>query len=186
MQATKNIKKFSLVLDLEETLLHFNINPNNNSEGYAQIRPYTIEFLDNISKYYELILFNEGEQNYTDLLIDSLEENQIYFEYRLYREHCIIDNGDIIKDLNRIGRPLDKIIIVDNMPQNFGFQKENGIAIKSFWGDNININDSILKNLATILITIAKEGGDVRAGLIKYRNDLITKVTTNIDINSSI
>ena len=171
---TKNIKKYSLVLDLEETLLHFNININSNNEGIVDIRPGTIKFFDDISEYYELIVFNEGEQKYTDLLIDSLEENKIYFEHRLYREHVIIDNNDVVKDLNRIGRPLDKILIIDNMPQNFKFQKENGILIKSFWGDNPN--DNILENLALILRQIAIDGRDLRNGLVKYKNEIINKI----------
>ena len=171
---TKNIKKYSLVLDLEETLLHLNMNINNNNEGVIDIRPGTIRFLDDLSEYYELIVFNEGEQKYTDLLIDTIEENKIYFEHRFYREHISIDNNDVVKDLFKIGRSLDKILIVDNMPQNFKLQKNNGIMIKSFWGDNRN--DNILSELAIILIKIAKDGGDIRNGLIKYKNEIINKV----------
>ena len=171
---TKNIKKYSLVLDLEETLLHFNMNITNNNEGVVNIRPGAIKFLDSISEYYELIVFNEGEQEYTDILIDSLEENKIYFEQRFYRDHITIDNNDIVKDLIKIGRALDKILIVDNMPQNFKLQKENGIMIKSFWGDNPN--DNILNELAIILIKIANDGGDIRNGLIKYKNEIIKKI----------
>ena len=172
---TKNIKKYSLVLDLEETLLHFIMNINNNNEGIVDIRPGTTKFLDDISEYYELIVFNEGEQKYTDLLIDSLEENKIYFEHRFYRQHVIIDNNDVVKDLNRIGRSLDKILIIDNMPQNFKFHKNNAILIKSFLGDNQN--DHILEELATILIKIAKDGGDIRNGLSKYKNEIVVKIT---------
>ena len=172
---TKNIKKYSLVLDLEETLLHFIMNINNNNEGIVDIRPGTTTFLDNISEYYELIVFNEGEQKYTDLLIDSLEENKIYFEHRFYRDHVIIDNNDVVKDLNRIGRSLDKILIIDNMPQNFKFHKNNAILIKSFWGENQN--DHILEELTTILIKIAKDGGDIRNGISKYKNEIVEKIT---------
>ena len=171
---TKNIKKYSLVLDLEETLLHFNKDGNNNNEGYVDIRPGTLKFLDDLSEYYELIVFNEGEKKFTDLLIDSLEQNKIYFEHRFYREHTIIDNNDIVKDLIRIGRALDKILIIDNMKQNFKFQKDNGIVIKSFFGEE---NYNILYELEKILIKIAQDGGDIRKGIIKYKNEIINKVT---------
>ena len=80
--------------------------------------------------------------------------------------------------IKRIGRPLDKIIIVDNMPQNFRLQKENGIIIKAFWGeDNF---DTALIDLYPILVNIAKEGGDVRKSLVKYRDEIVEKVTSNI------
>ena len=176
---TKNLKKYSLVIDLEETLLHFN-KDNHNNEGYMDIRPGTLKFLDDISQYYELIAFNEGEKKFTDILIDSLEENKIYFEHRFYREHTIIDNNDIVKDLVRIGRDLDKILIIDNMKQNFKYQKDNGILIKSYFGEeefSRKVNCNILEELGNILIKIAQDGGDIRKGLIKYKDEIINKVT---------
>ena len=90
-------------------------------------------------------------------------------------KHAVIIDNDFVKDLTRIGRPLDKIIIVDNMPQNFRLQKENGIMIKPFWGEDKY--DTALIDLIPILINIYKDGGDVRKGLIKYKDDIIKKVT---------
>jgi CTD small phosphatase-like protein 2 len=79
--------------------------------------------------------------------------------------------------LTRLGRPLDKVIIVDNMPQNFRLQKENGIHIRPFWGDDTQ--DTALIELQPILLNIAKEGGDVRKGLRKYKDEIMNKVTMN-------
>ena len=81
----------------------------------------------------------------------------------------------MIKDLNRIGRSIDTIIIVDNMPQNYRLHKENGIHIKSFWGKNPD--DNVLEELGVILIDIAKDGGDVRNGLKNYKNEILKKVS---------
>ena len=175
---TKNRKQYSLILDLDETLIHFKLNNENDSEGVLQIRPGVISFLEEVGKYYELIVFTAATQDYGDLLIDAIEENNVYFEHRFYRQHTIIIGNDFVKDLNRIGRPLDKIIIVDNMPQNFRLQKENGINIKAFWGEDTN--DTALKELGIILVKIAIDGGDVRKGIIRYKDDIIRKVTSNI------
>ena len=174
---TINNKKYTLILDLDETLVHFKVNPQDNGEGVLKIRPGATEFLEEMDKYYELIIFTGATQDYANLLIDALEENKIYFEHRLYRQHMIIIDNEFVKDLTRIGRPLDKIIIVDNMPQNFRLQKENGINIKSFWGEDIY--DTALINLTKILTNIAQEGGDIRKGLEKYRNEIVEKVTSN-------
>ena len=179
---TKNRKKYSLILDLDETLIHFKVNNDDDSEGVLQIRPGAIKFLEKVGQYYELIVFTAATQDYGDLLIDAIEENKVYFEHRFYRQHTIIIGNDFVKDLNRIGRPLDKIIIVDNMPQNFRLQKENGINIKAFWGEDAN--DNILEELGIILVNIAKDGGDVRNSLIKYKDDIIRKVTSNISKNN--
>ena len=172
---TKNNKEFSLVLDLDETLVHFKDKDNGLGDGILQIRPGLTEFLEEIVKYYELILFTSATQDYADALIDAVEKEKIYFDHRLYREYTVILDNDFVKDLSRIGRPLDKIIIVDNMPQNFRLQKENGIMIKPFWGEDSS--DRALFNLCTILINIAKDGGDIRDGLQKYRDEILKKVS---------
>ena len=169
-----NVKKFTLVLDLEETLVYFKANPSNNS-GDLLIRPGIFDFLETLGNYYEIIIFTDAAQDFADLLINIIEENKIYFDYRLYRQHTILIDNDYVKDITRIGRPIDKIIIVDNMPQNFRLQKENGINIKPFWGDDPY--DTTLNDLIPILVNIAKEGGDVRDGLRKYRYEIENKIT---------
>ena len=179
---TINRKPFSLILDLDETLVHFKVNPDNPNEGVLKVRPGINEFLESVDKYFELIIFTAATQEYADLLIDAVEENKIYFEHRLYRQHTVIIDNDFVKDLTRIGRPLDKIVIIDNMPQNFRLQKENGINIKPFWGEDIY--DAALINLKPILINIAEEGGDIRQGLAKYRDEIVEKVTSNIYKNN--
>ena len=173
-----NTKLFSLILDLDETLVHFKINNDDDIEGILQFRPGVIPFLEEVGKYYELIVFTEATQDYGDLLIDALEENRIYFEQRFYRQHTVIIDNDFVKDLNRIGRPLDKMIIVDDMPKNFRLQKENGIHIKAFRGKDAY--DNALKELGKILVNIAKEGGDVRIGIERYKDEIFRKVTLNI------
>jgi Dullard-like phosphatase family protein len=179
---TTNNKPYSLILDLDETLVHFKVSSENENEGVLKVRPGVMEFLESVDKYYELIIFTCATQDYANLLIDAIEENKIYFEHRLYRQHTVIIDNDFVKDLTRIGRPLDKIAIVDNMPQNFRLQKENGINIKAFWGEDIY--DTALINLSPILINIAEEGGDIRKGLAKYRDEIVEKVTSNISKNN--
>ena len=80
-----------------------------------------------------------------------------------------------IKDLSKIGRDLSKTIIVDNLPQSFKLQRENGILINSFYGDNMD--DRALYELKRILINIYNEKTDVRDSIIKYKEDIIKNVT---------
>ena len=174
----KSNKPYTLVLDLDETLIHFKANPNNEESGTIKIRPYLYQFLDKIKKYYELVVFTAATQEYADPIINALEANKKYFDYRLYRDHTIIIDNDFVKDLSKLGRDLSKIIIVDNMEQNYKLQKNNGITIRPFWGkDN---EDSALIDLLDILIKIAEKNLDVRTGLKLFKEDIISKVTSNI------
>ena len=175
-------KKYSLVISLDDTLIHFKTGSIKNNKGIAQLRPGLIEFFEMIRPYYEIIIFSNGNKKYSDLIINSIDDKKKnYIDHRLYRDHCVIISNDFVKDISRIGRPLDKIVIVDNIPQNYRLQKENGINIKSFYGDNPN--DKILFCLSKVLINIAKNGGDVRNGIKKYTNEIINKISSNIYSN---
>ena len=110
--------------------------------------------------------------------MNIIQRNVNYFDFVFYREHCILIGNDYIKDLTRIGRSLDSTIIVDNLPQSFKLQKENGIFIKSFWAQDPN--DKALYYLIPILINIALEEIDVRDGLEKYKEEIVSQITSNL------
>ena len=171
-----NMKKYSLVLDLDETLVNFKIKSG--KEGFVRLRPFLFGFLEEVSQYYELIIFTSGTEAYAKSVLEVIEYEKKYFDYVFYRQHTIIIGNDFVKDLTRIGRPLNSTIIIDNMPQNFRFQKENGICIKPFWGQDSN--DKALYDLIPILLDIAKIGGDLRINLKKFNEDIVTKITSNI------
>ena len=174
----KSTKQYTLVLDLDETLIHFKPNPNNEESGTIKIRPFLMEFLEKIKNYYELVVFTAATQEYADPIINALDPNNKYFDYRLYRKHTIIIDNDFVKDLSKLGRDMNRIIIVDNMEQNYKLQKDNGITIRPFWGkDN---EDTALIDLLEILIKIAEKKMDVKMGLKLFKEDIISKVTSNI------
>jgi Dullard-like phosphatase family protein len=171
-------KKFCLVLDLDETLISFKLEPGDENKGTIRFRPYLDSFLQKVKEKYEIIVFTSGTKDYADPLEDAIEQEENYFDARLYRHHTVAYGKDIVKDISRIGRPLDKICIVENMPQNFRLQKENGILIKSFYGEDIY--DTALFSLGDILIKIANEFNDIRKGIAKYKNEILNKVTSNL------
>ena len=178
-------KKYTLILGLEGTLINFKFNSNNKFStfnGFLDFRPGLYQFLSEMKKYFELIIFSLFLQKNADYIINTIEKKQKYFEYRLYLQHAIIIENEFVKELKRIGRPLDKVIIVDNLSQNFKLNKKNAINIKSFWGKDYDKDDKALFELGKILGKIGKDNGDVRNGIEKYKNEIVGKVTSMIDI----
>lgn len=69
--------------------------------------------------------------------------------------------------MSKLGRDLTKIIIVDNIAENFKLQPENGIVIKT-WRDDMK--DTALNEVANILLEIIhKQVNDVRKALVYLR-----------------
>jgi Dullard-like phosphatase family protein len=179
---TKPLKQITLVLDLDETLMSFVYINNEKKEGLSRLRPFLYNFLNLVKEYYEIITFTAATKNYADPILDAIEiEKGKYFNYRLYRNHCSIINNVIVKDISLIGRNISKIIIVDNMQQNFKLQKENGILISSFWGEDSN--DKALLQLGRILVIIATDmihnffNFDIRDLIRKYKDDIMKNVS---------
>jgi CTD small phosphatase-like protein 2 len=69
----------------------------------------------------------------------------------LYRCSTTEQNGVFLKDLSKLGRNLAKTLIVDNNPENFLLQPENGIYIKSWYE---NPEDTALPELSNLLIQL--------------------------------
>lgn len=73
------------------------------------------------------------------------------------------------------------MIIVDNVPENFQLQPDNGIYITSWFDD---VNDTALNELTPILIEIVKKQvRDVRAALRSLRDQMIEQISKGNKIN---
>ena len=170
-------KKYTLVLDLDETMVSFKFTEISLGIGKLHLRPGLEEFLEELKNYFEIIVFTSGTKDYADTILNIIEQksNSKFFDGLLYREHTTLIGKKYIKDLSKLGRDLSKTIIVDNLPQSFKLQRENGILINSFYGDNMN--DKALYELKRILINIYNDKSDVRDSIIKYKEDIIKNVT---------
>jgi len=169
-------KNFTLVLDLDETLISY--QKDEYGRGIIKTRPNLNLFLSEINKIYELIIFTAGTQEYADPILNIIDQKNCFFEKRLYRQHAIIIDDGFVKDLSLLGRDLRKVIIIDNNPFNYELQKENGIFIKSFYGEK---DDNVLLELIPILKKIAlKKDNDVRVELLRMKDEIFTKITTNL------
>ena len=172
---TPSKKKYTLVLDLDETLINVEFKDMSNNKCILHLRPGLFWFLSKVKPFYELITFTSASKEYAQPIINEIELKNKYFDYTFFREHSVISGNDFVKDISRIGRDMKKIIIIDNMEQNFRLNKKNGIKIKAFYGDQ---NDKVLYELSKILVLIVKQGyEDLTVALQQYANEIKVKIT---------
>ena len=180
----KITNKKTLVLDLDETLVHSQFSEfacqsdiiikieisNEIYTIHVLVRPGVKEFLEKMEKFYEIIIFTASISSYADLLLDIIDQ-QNCCPFRLFREHCTIVNGAFVKDLQKLGRDLKDVVIVDNSPLSYMFHQNNGLPILSWFDDK---EDRELYNIIPILEFLSNVY-DVR--------DYIPKIVINNEIS---
>ncbi|KAL2955050.1 hypothetical protein AAZX31_18G006400 [Glycine max] len=127
---TRSCPSTTLVLDLDETLVHstlehcedvdFTFPVNFNSEEhivYVRCRPHLKDFLERVSGLFEIIIFTASQSIYAEQLLNVLDPKRKIFRHRVYRESCVYVEGNYLKDLTVLGRDLAHVIIIDNSPQ---------------------------------------------------------------------
>ena len=172
---TPNKKKYSIVFDLDETLINIEFKDLTNNKCILHFRPGLFQFLSDIQPYYELMTFTSASKEYAQPIINEIESKNKYFDFNFFREHSIIFGNDFVKDISRIGRDMKKIIIIDNMEENFRLNKKNGIKIYPFYG---NKNDNVLFELKNILMAIYNQGyEDITIALNYYSKEIKKKIT---------
>jgi TFIIF-interacting CTD phosphatase-like protein len=81
------------------------------------------------------------------------------------------------RDLSKIGRDLSKVIIIDNLPENFRMQNNNGLPIIT-WTDNMR--DTQLRDLSLILEDIYKHKvTDVRVIIKRLKDEILKSKNVN-------
>ena len=163
----KNNEKKLLILDLDETLVHTSFQPifinniiiepditlkilfdNKYYNLYVLIRPYVYEFLREMSKIFIIYIFTASIKEYANPLLNELDKNKVITK-RLYRENCTLTKeGKYVKNLNNFKCNLKDIILLDNNPISYSFNKNNGIPIKTWHNDK---NDKELLKMINFL-----------------------------------
>jgi len=171
--------KKTLVLDLDETLVHSSFKPIPNPDFiipveiedqvhkvYVLKRPGVDTFLQSLGPYYEMVVFTASLSKYADPVLDLLDIHKVV-RSRLFREACSNYKGNYVKDLNKIGRDLKSTIIIDNSPSSYLFHPENAVPIETWFDDE---TDTELLDLIPILKDLSKVD-NVRTHLEQRKKD---------------
>ena len=65
---------------------------------YVAKRPGVDEFLTEMAKHYEIVIYTASLNKYADPLLDLLDPNRV-IRCRLFRESCVYYEGNYVKDL---------------------------------------------------------------------------------------
>lgn len=169
----------TLVLDLDETLVYASIQPSSEVDFtidltvsgeiatiYLRKRPGLDLFLNQVNTLYEVVLFTASAPQYADAILAKIDPIGV-FSARLYRSHCEISESGYIKDLSRLGRELNRVVILDNCPQSYALQPENALPISSWAGEK---SDLELEGLLPLLTRLAYST-NIPADLLIFLNN---------------
>ena len=142
--------KKTLILDLDETLVHSSFSPVASYDVklhitykkkifpiYVNIRPHVESFLLKMSSLFHIYIFTASIAEYADKVIDCIDTQHV-IEKRFYREHCTYHKGIYVKDIRKYidsSVDINDVVIVDNNPVSFLFNPSNGVAIKTWHSD---------------------------------------------------
>ncbi|KAB0798646.1 hypothetical protein PPYR_09639 [Photinus pyralis] len=161
----QDMHKMCMVIDLDETLVHSSFKPISNADFvvpveidgtvhqvYVLKRPHVDDFLKRMGELYECVLFTASLAKYADPVADLLDKWGV-FRARLFRESCVFHRGNYVKDLNKLGRELQQIVIVDNSPASYIFHPDNAVPVASWFDD---MSDSELLDLIPFFEKLSK------------------------------
>jgi len=150
----------TLVLDLDKVIL---LLQHNSSQGWHVIkRPFADQFFKEICHYYEVVLFSD---DVFPVALDIATKWNLPVTGVLHRDFCKKKRNHYVKDLSKLGRRMDRVLLLDHDPAAFQLQPENAIKIKEFTGDT---SDSELADLLEFLKAAASSNQDLRQYVAKF------------------
>lgn len=187
---TRTDSKPLLVLDLDETLIHYSKDANKTLRHQVlysspkvknqlvlkfNLRPNLQEFLEVISQHYIIFVFTASDLSYASTMVHFFDPLRKYISRIFDRRFCCITKkGFVVKDLRIFSREFrqDEMLLVDNSVYCFLPQLANGVPIIPFEDD---FNDSELIHLTHYLISLAKESSISRINASYFKLDLFRK-----------
>ncbi|CAN6557689.1 unnamed protein product [Malus baccata var. baccata] len=151
---------FTLVLDLQETLLY------SYWTGWQTIkRPGVDAFLEHLAQFYEIIVYSDYSNMYVDPVMERLDTKNCV-RYRLGKAATKYQNGQHYRDLSKLNRDPKKIIYLSAHARENSLQPENGAIIKPY---KYELDDTALVDFIPFLEFVARNPpADIRQVLESY------------------
>ena len=121
-----NKYKYTVILELDETLVHYCEEDDN---YFVKVRYGCENFIEFINNFCEVIIASTSGKEYSDIIIDNLNKDNCTINNRIYSD-CYKD-----LDLSKINRDMNKTIFICHEDNFLKAPKSNIIKLKEFDGD---------------------------------------------------
>lgn len=119
-------KLYTVVLDLDETVVYAR-------DGPLYARAHLESVLRVMDKYCEVVVWTAGERKYAKAILQEINTDNI-IKHLISRHKSWFNREDYTKDLCRLGRDLDYVLIIENTPDCVRANPQNGIIVQDFEG----------------------------------------------------
>lgn len=151
-----------LFLDLDETLIHTTFSGEEQKvnalhQPLVNYRPYLDLFLEEMSKYYNLVLFTASYREYAEKLLNKIDKNSEHILNVLARENCTKYNNNFIKDFRIVlnkNFAREDMLMLDNKVISFAYNMHQGIPILPYYDDDA---DTELRDIIPYLIELSSK-----------------------------
>ncbi|KAH8239928.1 hypothetical protein KR032_009404, partial [Drosophila birchii] len=166
----QRVAKKTLVLDMDETLItawfnregdHRQLPPNvphdfkfflsdHQCKGdvYVYKRPHVDRFLNYVSRWYDLVVFTCGTEDYASPILDFLDNGRGILTERFYRHNTVDVAGLKAKYISLCSPDIANVLLLDNSNIECSFNAGNCIPISSY---RIGQKDEALLDLLPFL-----------------------------------
>lgn len=156
--------RYTLVLELIDVLVH----PDwTYQTGWRfKKRPGIDKFLETLSGTYEIVVYT-AEQGMTVFPIIEALDTKNLISYKLVRDATHFVEGHHVKNLDKLNRNLENVVVIDWNPKSVKFHPENVFNIPRWIG---NDDDKTLTELSEFLMTVASSDVEDIREVLKYYN----------------
>ncbi|RZC89873.1 hypothetical protein C5167_035870 [Papaver somniferum] len=155
---------FTLVLDLNETLVHSDWKRERGWRTFK--RPGVEAFLEHLAQFYEIVVYSDQLQMYVDPIIERLDAKGC-IRFRLSRSATRYQDGKHYRDLSKLNRDPKRIIYVSGHALESTLQPENALPVKAW---KVDPEDTTLLDLIPFLEFVARQRpADIRPVLESYK-----------------
>jgi len=201
-QSEEDTGKLTVVLDMDETLIHsifrtgcnnfrqdeqrqeieagkhdFSVDLGDDEMAFVHKRPGVEKFLKELSEHFETVVFTAALPVYAKPVVETIDQGG-FVKHSLFRDATVTYKGQsFVKDLSILGRDLSRVVLIDNNPLAMLASPDNAMPILSWYDD---ANDKELEKALTILHQM-KDLKDIRPFLKKkfgFRQTLAELLTT--------